>query len=94
MRNSCRQFAPVLRPSLARSFGRSSGPKFNSLYFIENLSNVLSKVGGCFLCILLYCFLQKILYIDIYVSSFLLSLKTLSVELVRVGILRRVIAMV
>ena len=59
MRNSCRQFAPMLRQNLARCFGRNFGSNFNPRDFPENLRSVSMKVVGCFLCICLYRFLQR-----------------------------------
>ena len=95
MRNSCRQFAAILRQSLARWFGRNFGPNFNPRDFLENLHSVSLEVVGCFLCIWLYRFVQRRLSIEISVSSFLrISENSFCTELIRAGILRRVFAVV
>ena len=93
MRNLCRQFAPILRQSLARWFGRYFGPNFNPRDFPENRRSVPSEVVGCFLCILLYRFLQRRPSIKISASSFVrFSEISFCRKLIRAGILRRVAA--
>ena len=70
-----RQIAPIVRQSLARCFGRNFGPNFDRRDFRENLRSVSLEVVGCFLCILLYRFLQRRASIEFSVRIIFVSLR-------------------
>ena len=98
MRNSCRQFAPNCAnyaPKSGACFGRNSGPNFNRRDFPENLCSISLEVVGCFLCILLYRFLQRRPSIKFSASSFLrFSENSFCRKPTRARILRRIVAVV
>ena len=71
MRNYCRQLAPILRQSLARSFGRNLGSNFTSRDFPQNRRSVPLEIVSWFSCICLYRFLQRRASIEVSASSFL-----------------------
>ena len=88
MRNSRRQFTPILPQSLARWFGRNLAPNFKP----RNLLRIFVLYPRRWL---LHHFLSIRHSIEIYASSFLrFSKKSFCRKPIRVGILHRVVAVV
>ena len=76
----CRQFAPILRQSQARKFGRNVGPNFNPRDFPENLRYVTSEAIGFFFVFVCIAFCKEDLLSRFLPRVLFVSLRTISAE--------------